>query len=207
MTIRLSLLLTLALSGLLAPVADAQQTSQGSTNAAATSPYTQKQPQAYTSMDNPYAPGGIYDPYRSSKLSNNTQGSSVQSQAKKPKFKGLKSARTSTAASILGGGGLGIGSGQGSSGVLGSSKSQCGGNRYGSSAGSGPGTNRQGAGSIASRSSSMSSCTGSVGLAGGGLSQGSRNMSSMGKRQGMNGQGQAAGMRQQQMTQLQRLPQ
>jgi len=46
--------------------AGAQQASisSGSTSAATVNPYVQKRSQAYTSFDNPYAPGGIYDPYR-----------------------------------------------------------------------------------------------------------------------------------------------
>lgn len=34
------------------------------TPATGTSPYTQSRTHAYTSFDNPYAPGGVYDPYR-----------------------------------------------------------------------------------------------------------------------------------------------
>lgn len=46
--------------------------SQAQQTSATTSPYTQSRTQGYTSFDNPYAPGGIYDPYRGS-LSSRTQ--------------------------------------------------------------------------------------------------------------------------------------
>lgn len=59
----------LALTGLAAVPAHAQQAGSGlsgASNPGAASPYIQQRSKANTSFDNPYAPGGIYDPYRAS---------------------------------------------------------------------------------------------------------------------------------------------
>ena len=70
MTTRLPLLLTISLISLVAVPVSAQQTSTGiggGASSAAASPYIQQRSKANTSFDNPYAPGGIYDPYRTSR--------------------------------------------------------------------------------------------------------------------------------------------
>lgn len=75
MKIRLSLVLVLALSGLARPAMAA--------DAAAASPYLQQRNQAYTSFDNPYSPGAIYNPYGSSpKAKGSMQSGSASLSAK-----------------------------------------------------------------------------------------------------------------------------
>lgn len=71
MKIRLSLMLLLTLPGLAQPAVAA--------DAAAASPYQQQRNQAYTSFDNPYAPGAIYNPYghRKSGIQSATTGGSA----------------------------------------------------------------------------------------------------------------------------------
>jgi hypothetical protein len=63
-----------AIMALLAALTWSEAGAQGSVvDPSSVSPYTQSRSQAYTSFDNPYAQGKIYDPYRFSRALNGSQ--------------------------------------------------------------------------------------------------------------------------------------
>jgi hypothetical protein len=77
------LLLVTILAALFAAPIYAQQTGvAGATNSASVSPYIQRRSQAYTSFDNPYAPGALYDPYRSSRMLSGSKKQGLQPNSK-----------------------------------------------------------------------------------------------------------------------------
>lgn len=216
MTTRLRLLVMIALTGLVALPAHAQQGATGLSGTGSlggASPYTQKRPQAYTSFDNPYAPGGLYDPYKGSRPQVDHLSSGLPPRP--------KSARSGSSLNS-GSGSFGGSSGFGGSKALSSLGGQCGGNKLG-----GGGTASSLAMSRLGASGSYSGISRCRGLASsgssrsggmGGMSGGSMNRSlslgsmagGMGSGQGMNSmglQGQAANMGQQRMQRLQQGPQ
>lgn len=195
------ILLTLA-AACLPAVSAAQQSATGSgAGAAAASPYAQQRSPAYTSFDNPYAPGGLYDPYRSNRALN-------QSQNRSSTLFGGKAGSDPTRSSLSRHSELGQddtlgGSLQGSShqGPC-SSTSRLGGSLSSSMNRSAPG----GYGSA-------SRCTGSAGSGYGSTSLSGRSRSSglgsggLSSRKLKSSKGTAASVQQQQMDRLQQLPQ
>jgi len=191
-TTRLRLFLTTILIGLVTVSAHAQQA--GASSPAVASPHTQQRSKAYTSFDNPYAPGGIYDPYRGSHTQSGGHGMALQS---KPSGAGHGRSSEEVGGDSLNSASDDLGGGKIHSGTSG----QCSKKKPGSSSiASGPGMNRLGttkssysslgrcgglAGSGSSRTGStsgMSSPHGSSRMGAGGLSG----------RQGMSSQGQTS---------------
>jgi len=107
--IRLCLVLTFALSGLAWATVNAQQPSQGAGSMGGTaspygtSPYAQQHSQGYTSFDNPYAPGGIYDPYRNSTL-NSAKKRGTQKKSGTSMLRSMQTAKMGDKKNIFGGG-------------------------------------------------------------------------------------------------------
>jgi hypothetical protein len=88
-------ILLLTFAGVMAAAnAHAQSSADDQLNPAAASPYKQQRSTAYTSFDNPYAPGGIYDPYRDSRTL-------VQSQNSKSTLFGSPSGARASASSSM----------------------------------------------------------------------------------------------------------
>ena len=205
----------LALTGPVAVPSHAQQAGTGlagSSNPSAASPYIQQRSQANTSFDNPYAPGGIYDPYRSSRMLPGGQNLGLQSKSKSAGLGGSSGSGLSSRSSLNSGSDDSSNAKARSGGA-----GQCGGKSFGSGslASSGSGMNRPGGASLYS---SSSRCRGLAGygssrsgaassMSGMGRSSGSMSSSSLSGRQGMNSPGQAASMEQQRMQKLQQLPQ
>lgn len=177
MSIRLCLSLLLALSGLVTVSVRAQQTSQSisGANPAEASPYTQKRTQGYTSFDNPYAAGGIYDPYRNSQMTSAGAKGNPQSSAyantglggnNSIQLSGQGTGAAGQTAGSSGGSGTGPGGGKR---LASKSADSCGGNQSGGGQAAGGGFG----GSRPNRHQGMSGATSSAsgrGCGGGGTS-------------------------------------
>ncbi len=198
MNTRLSVMLMFVLSGLVASAANAQAGGAGASSGAA-SPYTQQRSQAYTSFDNPYAPGGIYDPYRGNKSLSSSPGGGLQSRATTShKSTGSKmSSLSSTQMTSLGSGRSGSRLSGNSGGKSAGGLAQCGSGSSRLGGGStlrGAGMNPLGSG-MSSRPSSLGHCGSSSAYSHTSSGMGASPTSLNGRR-GMNGQ--PTGMQQQQ---------
>jgi hypothetical protein len=214
--IRLCLSSMLALSGLFAAGAGAQQTSQsvGGVDPAVVSPYTQKRAQGYTSFDNPYAAGGIYDPYRGSQITSsgakgsphssvyaNTGLGSANSIQLSGQGSGMPGQGSTTSTTVGSGSAGSSGASQAGSRRLASkSVDSCGGNNQsggsqpaGSSGFSGARSSghqgMSGASSSNSSNSSRGSCSGTSRSAGAALAAGQRRSSGLNDMSAMNRMG------------------
>ncbi|WP_157572281.1 hypothetical protein [Nevskia soli] len=159
MNTRLSATLTLVLSSLVAAAANAQG---GGAIPGAASPYTQQRSQAYTSFDNPYAPGGIYDPYRGSKSLSSSQIGGPQSTAA-TSHKATRSKTSSLSSTQVTNPGSGSGESGSSGGTSAGGMDQCGSSRLGGHGAAGGGGMNRPASGMSSSSSRFNHCGGSSG--------------------------------------------
>jgi hypothetical protein len=166
MNTRLSVMLTFVLSGLVTSAANAQAGGVGA-NPGAASPYKQQRSQAYTSFDNPYAPGGIYDPYRSSYSSNklsSSHGGNLQSnvtaafKAAESKKNRMNSTQMTNPGNGLGGGGSGGGLNGNGGGRSAGSMAKCGSNRLGGNSAAGGAGMSQTRSGMSGSSSNLGHC-------------------------------------------------